>query len=208
MLSLHDDFCWHRRFLHILLCQTGSYTSQTHPSTPATHLRLLSSQIVPGDRLMPGRPELNALWIRESTSLAMRAGLLDIPISTHTHNISQGSLALVMSGMSSTYGCHFTPLTRSKISRIATQNSSKSSSPSPSRSDRSQTFSSCSSRSRLFRRTLAACELFRRGWPLVSDEKISQYRSISHCSILLFDMVPATATPTDREPKEKRQQQK
>lgn len=82
-----------------------------------------------------------------------------------------------------------TPLTRSKISLIATQNSSKSNSPSPSTSARSHTFSSCSSRNRLFLRTVAACALLRCGWPLESEEKISQYRSTSHCSIFFSDML-------------------
>lgn len=69
----------------------------------------------------------------------------------------------------STYSCKFvreefffskvgerTPLTRSKIIRIATQNSSKSRLPSLSTSARSQTLSSWSSRSWLFLSTEAA----------------------------------------------------
>ena len=67
-----------------------------------------------------------------------------------------------------------TPLTRSKIIRIATQNSSKSRFPSLSTSARSHTRSSWSSRSWLFFSTEAACAPERWVPPLASEAKISQ----------------------------------
>ena len=82
-----------------------------------------------------------------------------------------------------------TPLTRSNMSRMATQNSSKSKLPSLSTSARSHTRSSWSSRSCEFLRTEAACAPERWVPPLAKGEKISQYFSTSACSIRLLDMV-------------------
>lgn len=81
-----------------------------------------------------------------------------------------------------------TPFTRSKIIRIATQNSSKSKFPSLSTSARSQTRSSWSSRSWLFLSTEAAWAPVRYLPPPARGEKISQYFSTSACSIRLFDI--------------------
>jgi len=82
-----------------------------------------------------------------------------------------------------------TPLTRSKINLIATQNSSKSRFPSLSTSAKSHIRSSCSSRSWLFFNTGAACAPVRCVPPLDKEANISQYFSISLCSIRLFDIL-------------------
>jgi len=82
-----------------------------------------------------------------------------------------------------------TPLTKSNISRIATQNSSKSRLPSLSTSAKSHIRSSWSSRNWLFFNTGAACAPVRCVPPFERDAKISQYFSISLCSMRLFDML-------------------
>lgn len=76
-----------------------------------------------------------------------------------------------------------TPFNRSKMTRMATQNSSKSRLPSPSTSARSQTRASWSSLKPLFLSTGAACSPVRNLPPLVRVVKIFQYVSISCASI-------------------------
>ncbi|KAH3668377.1 hypothetical protein OGAPHI_002131 [Ogataea philodendri] len=76
------------------------------------------------------------------------------------------------------------PLTRSKIRRIAMQNSSKSNCPSTSMSERSHTFSSCAWSNREFLNTtdtLSPLSLLLTG---LSPLKICQYFLISHSSSL------------------------
>lgn len=79
--------------------------------------------------------------------------------------------------------CRHTPLIKSKISLMATQNSSKSSLPSLSTSAKSHTLSSWSSRKCEFLSTGAACTPSRWVPPLLSELNISQYFSISSCSM-------------------------
>lgn len=86
-------------------------------------------------------------------------------------------------------GCKHTPLTKSKITLIATQNSSKSKFPSPSTSAKSHTLSNFSSPNPEFLRTGAACDPLRCVPPFVSDAKISQYFSISSGLISCVDIV-------------------
>lgn len=76
-----------------------------------------------------------------------------------------------------------TPFKMSNITRMATQNSSKSRFPSPSTSARSQTLSSWSSRRPLFFSTGAACSPVKYLAPFVRTEKMFQYVSISCDSI-------------------------
>ena len=76
-----------------------------------------------------------------------------------------------------------TPFNRSKMTRMATQNSSKSRLPSPSTSARSQTRASWSSLRPLFLSTGAAISPVRNLPPLVRVEKMFQYVSISCASI-------------------------
>lgn len=141
------DFCLLNIFPRTLTYLRGSYTSRIHLLALGYHPHPLLARIAVDVRSKRESHGRDALSIRGSTN----------PVATEVHHYTPASFNVSVSlSCILRYILAHTPLTRSNINLIATQNSSKSSSPSPSTSARSHTFSSCSSRSRLFLSTEAA----------------------------------------------------
>src|ERR1700733_4527171 len=126
---LYSQSIYHRTWPYLL----DSCTNQTHPSILESHHHPQLARIEPVSRRGLDAPAPDALLIQEQASLAAPVVHLHIPTEPISH--LHGATELLT---------EHTPLTRSKINLIATQNSSKSKFPSLSTSARSHIRSSFS----------------------------------------------------------------
>ena len=132
--------CWRRISPRTWTCPLDSCTSRIHPSTQASRPRRRPpARIEVVARSMHGWLERGGLLTRVRASLVMTAAHLrrPRPVSIVMRACFPGPKRLYRNRR-----IYYTPLTRSKINLIATQNSSKSRLPSLSTSARSHTLSS------------------------------------------------------------------